>query len=203
MKLANTRALHAYWDALRGDRAAPERAEIDPAAISGVINDVFVLEAIGDRQYPVRLAGSSLVALFLEDITGASLPDLFASDDAQSLIALLESVLDDPTAIVAGAAAIATGQASMDLELLLLPLRGPDTLPPRILGSLAMMSRQPWFGLIAPQPLQLSSLRILHSQINSVAAGPAAGNWSTLPLGHHGKPPKVPVRQANLTLYNG
>ena len=41
MKLAVTMELHAYWNRLRGARSAPERNDVDPSAIRGVLTDQF------------------------------------------------------------------------------------------------------------------------------------------------------------------
>ena len=39
VKLAVTMELYAYWNQLRGARTAPERNDVDPGAISGVLAD--------------------------------------------------------------------------------------------------------------------------------------------------------------------
>ena len=44
MKLAATMELYAYWNRLRGARSAPERNDVDPGAIRGVLADTFVLD---------------------------------------------------------------------------------------------------------------------------------------------------------------
>ena len=45
MKHAASRELYAYWEERRGTRPAPERAEIEPGAIRGVLSDAFILGA--------------------------------------------------------------------------------------------------------------------------------------------------------------
>ena len=44
LKLAPSLELYSYWDALRGARSAPERNDIEPGAIRGVLADTFILE---------------------------------------------------------------------------------------------------------------------------------------------------------------
>ena len=58
MKLAVTMELHAYWNRLRGARSAPERNDVDPSAIRGVLADTFVLDFDEGRGFPFRIAGS-------------------------------------------------------------------------------------------------------------------------------------------------
>src|SRR5215204_4458470 len=56
MKHATTRMIFGYWDALRGERSAPERGEIEPGEIRHVLADTFVLEvrARAHRDDPPR-----------------------------------------------------------------------------------------------------------------------------------------------------
>ena len=56
MKHAASRELFAYWQEKRGTRPAPERAEIDPGAIRGLLGDAFIL-ALDQRRTVPRLLG--------------------------------------------------------------------------------------------------------------------------------------------------
>jgi len=60
MKHPSNRDLFAYWNERRGARPAPERADIEPAAIRHVLGDTFVLEIDRATQHPFRLAGTRL-----------------------------------------------------------------------------------------------------------------------------------------------
>ena len=62
---------------MRGARSAPERSEIDPAAIRGVLADTFILEVDISRRYPVRIAGTRTNALFLRELKGGGFLDLW------------------------------------------------------------------------------------------------------------------------------
>ncbi len=44
MKHPTSRMLFSYWDSLRGDRAAPERGEIEPGAIRHILAETFILD---------------------------------------------------------------------------------------------------------------------------------------------------------------
>src|SRR5205085_5611280 len=45
MKLSSSRDLFAHWNERRGKRMAPERGDIEPAAIRKVLGDTFILGA--------------------------------------------------------------------------------------------------------------------------------------------------------------
>ncbi len=70
MKHESTRALFDYWNEKRGTRPAPERADIDPAAIRHALGDTFMLAADFVDQLRFRLAGTRVCALFCREIKG-------------------------------------------------------------------------------------------------------------------------------------
>ena len=79
MKHAASRELYAYWEERRGTRPAPERAEIEPGAIRGVLSDAFILALDGSAGHPVRLAGTRVCALFGRELKGESFLDLWGA----------------------------------------------------------------------------------------------------------------------------
>ncbi len=167
MRQAATRELFAYWDQLRKARSAPERAEIDPAAIRNVLADTFLLEVDPDCTFPVRLSGTRLNALFLCEQKGRSFLDLWAAEERRGVMALILTVLDGAQPVIAGISAAPPGRRAMNMELLLLPLRHNGKTHARVLGCLAASAREPWFGLIPAQTLALRSMRVLGSENSS------------------------------------
>jgi hypothetical protein len=161
VKLAASRELFSYWNLLRGQRSAPERAEVDPGAIRGVLADTFILEVDASRRYPLRVAGTRTNALFLRELRGAAFLDLWQAADQSEVTSLLADVTDDATPVLAGASTGLRGLQPLELELLLLPLRHRGNTHSRILGSCAPTSMPSWIGLMAAAPLKLQSFRLL------------------------------------------
>ena len=162
MRQQATRELYSYWNALRRQRAAPDRAEIDPAAIRSVLSDTFMIEADRDGLFPLRLSGARINALWARDLKGRSFLDLWGAD-APNVAAILLTVMDGACPVVAGAQTCLAGRAPVDFELLLLPLRHHGRTHARVLGSLAAAHLPEWVGLIPIERLELRSLRILSS----------------------------------------
>ncbi len=81
MKHASTRALYGYWNERRGNRPAPERAEIDPAAIRHALGDTFMLAADFVDELRFRLAGTRVCALFCREIKGEAFSALWSADE--------------------------------------------------------------------------------------------------------------------------
>lgn len=162
MRQQATRELYSYWNGLRRQRAAPDRAEIDPSAIRSVLSDTFMIEADRDGLFPLRLSGARINALWARDLKGRSFLDLWGADRA-NVAAVLLTVMDGACPIVAGAQSALPGRPPIDLELLLLPLRHHGRTHARVLGSLAAARRPEWVGLLPIERLELRSLRILSS----------------------------------------
>ena len=105
MQLAISRELYAYWDALRAGRSAPERNDIEPGAIRGVLADTFVLDFDPQSGFPFRIAGSRANALFGTELRGLSFLELWREGDRQTIKAVLQRVANDaePTVLRAEA----------------------------------------------------------------------------------------------------
>jgi hypothetical protein len=160
MRQQATRELYAYWNAIRRERAAPDRAEIDPASIRTILSDTFMLETEGDSAFSLRLTGARLNALWLTEMKGRSFVDLWGEDQA-SVTAALWTVMDGAVPVVIGASAAPRDRRPAELELLLLPLRHHGRTHARILGALACANTPDWLGLIAVERFVLKSMRIM------------------------------------------
>ena len=166
MKHAVSRELYSYWDGLRQGRSAPERADIDPAAIRNVLSDTFVVSGEANSEtapFAVRLSGTRLNALFLREMKGASLPDLWLQADRPAIERIFRTVLDDAAPLVAGLRGAPDGHRPVDLEMVLLPLRHHGRTHARILGAIAPVEMPPWLGLVGIQHLALTSLRLIET----------------------------------------
>ena len=161
MKHPTNRVLHAYWDKLRDGRMAPERNDIDPAAIKNALLDTFILEVDPGMELPLRVAGARIAALFARELKGESFPLLFDEADRRGIRDIVRDVLDDSRPAVAGATIMAPGQRELDFELLLLPLRHHGKTHSRLLGALAPATVPNWMGLVEPSLLRLTSWRII------------------------------------------
>lgn len=164
MKHPTSRQLHAYWDRLRGERAAPERGEIEPGEIRNLLADSFILETDPARRTSaVRLAGTRLCALFGRELRGSAFVDLWAerSQPFTDPWHLIETVACDTVGVVAGLTGVTVRNETLDLELLLLPLRHRGKTQARILGSLSPHCIPPWLGSRPILRLETVSLRVL------------------------------------------
>jgi hypothetical protein len=162
MKLAATRELHEYWNKLRRGRSAPERLEIDPAAIRGILADTFILEVDSRAGFPFRIAGTRTSAMFQRELRRRPFLEIWQGEETRAEIReVLACVSDEAWPVVVGASTRPTGFRPLELEILLLPLRHRGVTHARILGLCAPTAAPQWLGLTAVSPLTLLSTRVL------------------------------------------
>jgi hypothetical protein len=95
-------AAGALLGAACGGRSAPERGDLDPAAIRTVLGDVFLLEIGGKDRHVVRLAGTRICALLGRELRGRPFAEPFAPEDWPGLYRLLDDVTDTTVPVVCG-----------------------------------------------------------------------------------------------------
>jgi hypothetical protein len=161
VKLAVTMELYAYWNRLRARRSAPERNDVDPGAIRGVLADTFVLDFDEAHGFPFRIAGSRANAIFLKELRGLPFLDLWLDADRGEVGSVLHCVADEAQAFLIGAQARPPGLGAMDIEVILLPLRHHGLTHSRLLGAFAVHGAPAWMGLMGTGPIALASLRAL------------------------------------------
>jgi hypothetical protein len=159
MKHAASRELHTYWQALRGRRPAPQRAEIEPAAIRHVLSEAFIVALDRGAGYPFRLAGTRVCALFGRELKGESFLGLWDEESRKTMRDLVHLLTSETVGTVAGVTAQNGDGEALDLELLLLPLIAPRPILARSIGVLAPIKVPRWIGLQPIGALTLGSRR--------------------------------------------
>jgi hypothetical protein len=161
MKNMSTRLVFEYWDALRGERSAPERGEIEPGALRHALADTFVLE--NEPIGPVfRLAGTRMCALFGSELRTRAFTALWRDVESQGdMRRLVQTVMDETAGAVAGLSGESRGGATVYLELLLLPLRYRGRTHARVLGALSPAIVPDWLGLDQVETMRMISLRMI------------------------------------------
>lgn len=161
MKHGASRILFEYWDEIRATRPAPERGDIQPSAIKSVLGDTFILELTHQNSFRFRLAGTRLCSLFCRELKGRSFLDGWDEKDQQAVTAMLSAITQDGAAAVISFNGTTELGQSVDLELLLLPIRVQGEGCTRILGCMAPLKRPFWLGVQAISRQKINSLRLI------------------------------------------
>jgi hypothetical protein len=170
MKHASSRELFAYWTARRGARPAPERSEIEPAAIRHALGDVFILAFDRGAGHPFRLAGTRVCALFGRELRGQSFLELWDADSRVALAELMNTAGEETVGAVAGVSARTAEGWAQGLELVVLPLRQRGEAQGRMIGVLAPFSVPFWLGAAQLDGLTLGTVRHLDPALDTPSA---------------------------------
>jgi len=178
VRLATTRLLFAHWDRLRGERAAPIRADIDPAHLRNFLADVFMLDAKPWQEGRIRLAGTRICALFGHELKGQRLPELWFESERAEVSRLVGAVTGGMHGLVASLTG-ETGQGrELDLEMLLLPVRPNASSQCGAIGSFAAVALPSWFGVDAITALSTRTIRMIERRVR---AQPSFGRFTPVP----------------------
>ena len=129
--------VEAYWEALRGARLMPNRAEIDPRGIEHALEYSFIVERIAPGIARLRIAGSHLSDLMGMEVRGMPLTAFIAPGSRRQVSDTLEEVFETPaTCTLQLHSAKGAGMPALDARMLLMPLKSDLGDVSRILGAL-------------------------------------------------------------------
>jgi hypothetical protein len=163
LRLSDTGALFDMWDALRGGRAAPFRAELDAGKIGARTPYLAIFEQVGESNFRVRIAGDRLNAWFGLELRGMSALALATPACRNHLQATLNRVTAEPAAAVISGVATAADGDSAGFECVLLPMRSDFGPVDRVLFGM-------WLEDGAVAPAKPVRLRISEIAVSPIAA---------------------------------
>ena len=128
--------VEAYWEALRGSRLMPSRADIDPRGIENALEYSFIVERIAPGIARLRIAGSHLSDLMGMEVRGMPLTAFITPNSRRQLSDTLEEVFETPAVCTLELESTQTSsQPPLKGRLLLMPLKSDLGDVSRILGA--------------------------------------------------------------------
>ena len=107
----------------------------------------------------MRVSGTRVDTLWGRERKGACFTDLWRPSDKIFVSTVLANVSEGATPFVASASVSASGDARLDLELLLLPLGNFGKGYQRIIGALTPLHAVDWLGQAPTRPLEMNAIR--------------------------------------------
>lgn len=143
-----------YWEGLRQGAPVPGRAQIDPAALAGVLEHLFLAELVAPGVARLRLAGQKLTELLGMEPRGMPLSIFLDAGGRLELDQALRQMTTGVRVVLPLRAETGLGQPGLDGQLALMPLTETEGRITRLLGVLetcGVVGRVPRrFRLAAP-----------------------------------------------------
>ncbi len=202
LKHADAAGLHEMWNALRGGRNAPFRAELDAGRIGAKAPFLAIFEHVGPSNFRIRIAGDRLNRWFGLELRGMSalaMIDGAARNHAQA--ALNRVVADPAVGVLSGRTRSLDGKAQA-FEMVLLPMRSDFGRIDRVLAGVWLLDG----AQVVDGPILLDVERAVLFPVDGPApteapeppAPPRDERPTLTPL--EGGPRQSPARRGHLTL---
>ncbi|SDP75678.1 PAS domain-containing protein [Phyllobacterium sp. OV277] len=150
--------LFAYWNDLRGTRAAPERREISPALIRSRLSDTFILRASGASEARFRLAGTRICSIYGRELKGQTFTSIWQTKDKSVIARIISSSLTTKTVVQSTYEGKSSRGRKMLFNLILLPLAN-EVNERHLLGMITA----------AGKPFWLESDAIIENSLRSIS----------------------------------
>jgi hypothetical protein len=165
MRQPHTKKLFEHWQSLGGGSAPPDRNDIDPTAIAGALQDVFILGRGPDGCWRYRVAGTRLSAYADRDLRHEPFITWWQQGDQRDIDRLLTSTAEDRAPTVGGIQGVAVRGGHHAVELILLPLRHGGQDNQRMIGGL----------FPTPETTRQHDVRLTELKVVSLRSLPAMG----------------------------
>lgn len=146
MQQKTTKILYGYWNDVRDGRLAPRRFDIEPAHLSEVLPDTFMLERIASSIYRYRLAGTRICDQFRTEFRGVNFLDGWPAEDTDTLARDLSTISEQGGVGLFTIEARNLNGGTAQFEILVLPLVHTEGRVDRYLGSICALEPPDWLG---------------------------------------------------------
>lgn len=143
VKHPNTKTLLAYWETRRGAETAPLRADIAPQDLGSLLSNLFLLRRMDQGHHVFRLAGTGLCRMHQREFRDQNFLSLWQGHDRVHMSAVIEGALSTPAPASVVTEAVSLDGEQVEVEIALLPLRGPEGWLDRILGLYQPLQSRP------------------------------------------------------------
>ncbi len=146
MRNSKTKRVYDYWLKLKGPRCAPERRDIAPRSLRGMLPFIFIAERMGPGLSVFRLAGTGLCERYGRELRDHNLDALWSPADRPALRRFVDDVLDIPAPGLVTFRAETIDRRSVSGEMLFLPLCDEEGTVSRLLGCAFATQSTSWLG---------------------------------------------------------
>ncbi len=132
-EIGHSRDFLSYWQSLRQDGEIPHARQVNPGKIKELLPDLIIFEVLEDGTVRYRLTGTRVMERTGLEPTGKSLQDMVKSEFNEMLAFAFQSVVSLKIGIVSHFTNYYRGGHAGRMEVVILPLRAPESDPPRVI----------------------------------------------------------------------
>ncbi len=142
MHTKTSQALYSYWNAVRGGRIAPNRFDIQPAEISELLPETFLLERVNSQEFLFRLAGTRICDQFGTELRGTNFLEGFSDDDLNTLEQDFATITTQGAVANFSIEAFGRSGRAARFEVVVMPLTHTRGMMNRCLGAISAIALQ-------------------------------------------------------------
>ncbi len=179
MQSSTDKQLYDYWNRVRNGRIAPNRAEIEPAAIAPLLAETFIVEYSAPMQFRFRLAGTKICDQFGRELRGTQFLELWDGADRHAMTSLLANLFGEGAVGRVRFQGLSLEGRHCNFSMLLLPLTVTAESVNRCLGSITALEPHYWLGADPIVHLDLTDVAVdwpAGSPLTRTPQMPAPGN---------------------------
>ncbi|WP_420404991.1 PAS domain-containing protein [Nisaea sp.] len=135
-----------YWLELRGGRAMPAYAELDPVEFPWALPNIFVTEALPEGDFVYRIAGEEHTQHYRRNLKGARLSDIMQPEAAKAILERWQMLIEMRAAFFIVTDHQSDAGASVLGERMVLPLGNDHTTPTHLVGITNFLSSSAYAG---------------------------------------------------------
>jgi hypothetical protein len=157
MRHKNSIEIFNYWDEIRGSHDAPLRSQVEPAVVSRVLSELFILEATASDMPRFRLAGTRICSIFGRELREESFATLWAGSQPDDPVRIANGVMAHAVPALINATGYSISGRHLAFEVVMMPLRSSrdGESCDRLLGCLSPALNSTWLG---GEPLEFLAL---------------------------------------------
>jgi len=129
--------LFDHWRTLCDDHDVPCRSQIDPRIFPEALENTFIFERISKGDFRTRLAGMNLCDMMGMEVRGQSAASFMQQSERMAIQQVLEQILTRPAIGELALAAKDLRGKTINLNMILLPLRSESGEVNRIIGCIS------------------------------------------------------------------
>lgn len=174
----SSRKLFRFWEAMRAEKAAPSRDELDLKQIRPLVSSLFISEfSPKSRMFRWRLAGTAVCELYRRELTGTNMLAGWDSFETDTIGRFLHGTIDNLQPCLMRFRFHTDREQIVGAELAGFPMMAADGRSIHIFGGIFTF-RETWsLGYSALTHFELSSARSIWTELLpsgiETAAGPA------------------------------